>query len=170
MWDEITHPFPNFNGATVEVWEWISNFIPHFTGHVIIHPCQDLIQSMLVKWVHDGTHQWHCLWNSIAICPVDSCISFNYISTGCPHFNPHNNFGIFAILICIHMASQRKCSNNSNKASEDAHPHLRPNQRDWKYRDGHQRAKIRPTCPKIKSFLKTPLTSAYTLFEINWPD
>ena len=24
MWDEITYPFPNFNGATVEVWEWIS--------------------------------------------------------------------------------------------------------------------------------------------------
>ena len=25
MWDEITYPFLNFNGATVEVWEWISN-------------------------------------------------------------------------------------------------------------------------------------------------
>ena len=23
VWDEITYPFPNFNGATVEVWEWI---------------------------------------------------------------------------------------------------------------------------------------------------
>ena len=28
---EITYPFPNFNGTTVEVWEWISNFIPYFT-------------------------------------------------------------------------------------------------------------------------------------------
>ena len=26
-WDEITYPFSNFNGATVEVWEWINNFI-----------------------------------------------------------------------------------------------------------------------------------------------
>ena len=26
--DEITFPFPNFYGATIEVWEWISNF-PH---------------------------------------------------------------------------------------------------------------------------------------------
>ena len=25
VWDEITYPFPNFNGATVYVWEWISN-------------------------------------------------------------------------------------------------------------------------------------------------
>ena len=32
MWDEITHPFPNFNGCTIEVWEWISNFIPLFIG------------------------------------------------------------------------------------------------------------------------------------------
>ena len=35
VWDNITYPFPNFNGVTVEVWEWIINFIPHFTGHVI---------------------------------------------------------------------------------------------------------------------------------------
>ena len=37
MWDEITYPFPNFKGGTVEVWEWISNFIPHFTMHVITY-------------------------------------------------------------------------------------------------------------------------------------
>ena len=30
MWDEITYPFPYFNSVTVEVWEWISNFISHF--------------------------------------------------------------------------------------------------------------------------------------------
>ena len=38
-WDEITYPFPNFNGATVEICEWISYFIPHFTEHV--NPCWD---------------------------------------------------------------------------------------------------------------------------------
>ena len=27
VWDEITYPFPNFNGWTVDVWEWISNSI-----------------------------------------------------------------------------------------------------------------------------------------------
>ena len=36
--DEITYPFPNFNGATVEVWESISNFTPHFIMDVIIYP------------------------------------------------------------------------------------------------------------------------------------
>ena len=35
VWDEITYPFPNFNGCTVEVWKWISNFIPHFMMDVI---------------------------------------------------------------------------------------------------------------------------------------
>ena len=28
IWDEITYPFPNFNGAAVDVWELVSNFIP----------------------------------------------------------------------------------------------------------------------------------------------
>ena len=39
--DEITYPFPNFNGATVEVWEWMSNFILHLTEHVITYPRWD---------------------------------------------------------------------------------------------------------------------------------
>ena len=26
VWDEITYPFPNFNGKAVEVWKLISNF------------------------------------------------------------------------------------------------------------------------------------------------
>ena len=37
MWDEITYPFLNFNGCTVGVYEWISNVIPHFKGHVITY-------------------------------------------------------------------------------------------------------------------------------------
>ena len=41
MWDEIIHPFLNVKHATVEVWEWIRNFIPHFTGHGITYPCKD---------------------------------------------------------------------------------------------------------------------------------
>ena len=38
VWGEITYPFLNFNGTTVEVYEWISNFIPHISGQVtLIH-------------------------------------------------------------------------------------------------------------------------------------
>ena len=39
VWGGITNSFPNLNGATVEVWEWISKFIPQFTVHVITYPC-----------------------------------------------------------------------------------------------------------------------------------
>ena len=41
LWDEITYLLPNFNGATIEVWEWINNIIAHLTGHVITYPCLD---------------------------------------------------------------------------------------------------------------------------------
>ena len=46
VWGEITYPFPYLNG----IWEWISNFIPHFTGHVITYPCWVWSWSVLVKW------------------------------------------------------------------------------------------------------------------------
>ena len=39
MWYQITYPLPNFNGVTVEVWEWISNFIPNLAMHVVTYPC-----------------------------------------------------------------------------------------------------------------------------------
>ena len=39
VWNEITYPFLNLYGVDVEDWKWISNFIPHFTGHVITYPC-----------------------------------------------------------------------------------------------------------------------------------
>ena len=38
VWDEITYPFTNFNGATVEVWEWINDFVSYSTGMwLLIH-------------------------------------------------------------------------------------------------------------------------------------
>ena len=43
--DEVTYPFPNFNGYTIEVWEWTSNFIPHIIMVVLtpdgikVKPC-----------------------------------------------------------------------------------------------------------------------------------
>ena len=32
--NDISWPFPNFHYATVEVWIWMKNFIPHFNVHV----------------------------------------------------------------------------------------------------------------------------------------
>ena len=39
----IIHPVPNFNGCTIEVWEWVSNCFPHFTIDAITY-------HLLVKW------------------------------------------------------------------------------------------------------------------------
>ena len=47
LWEEITYPFPNFNGCTVEVWEWIWNFLPHFIMNVFTYLCWDYSQSMV---------------------------------------------------------------------------------------------------------------------------
>ena len=30
----ITYPFPNFSGATAEVWEWVSYFNPNFIERI----------------------------------------------------------------------------------------------------------------------------------------
>ena len=49
MWDEIIYPNPNFNSATVEVLEWISNFVTHFTEHAISYPFWNLSYTMLLK-------------------------------------------------------------------------------------------------------------------------
>ena len=49
VWEEIIYPFPNFNGCIVEVWEEISNFVTHFSGHMITYPCWGFSYTMLVK-------------------------------------------------------------------------------------------------------------------------
>ena len=36
---EIIYSFPNFDGETIDFWEWINNFIALFTGHVISYAC-----------------------------------------------------------------------------------------------------------------------------------
>ena len=41
VWNKVTYPFPNFNGSTVEVWEWMSNFILHIIIDVTTYPCWD---------------------------------------------------------------------------------------------------------------------------------
>ena len=36
---KINYKFPNFNGATAEIWDLISKTTPHFTGHMITYTC-----------------------------------------------------------------------------------------------------------------------------------
>ena len=41
VWDDNPLSFPKLNICTVEIREWISNFISHFTVDVITYPCWD---------------------------------------------------------------------------------------------------------------------------------
>ena len=40
-WNYLSIPKLQRNGSTVEVWEWLSNFIPHFIMNIITYPCRD---------------------------------------------------------------------------------------------------------------------------------
>ena len=59
-WGEIINPFTNFNGATVEICEWISNFMPHFLIDVIICPWwphqRETFSALLA--ICAGIHRW----------------------------------------------------------------------------------------------------------------
>ena len=58
--DENIYPFPNCNGAAVEIWEWISNFTPLSTMDVITYPCRDKSLYMLVKGTQQITNGLFC--------------------------------------------------------------------------------------------------------------
>ena len=51
IWDEITDPFLNFNGATVKILERISNSFSNFTGQVITYPIMGLKLNHISKRV-----------------------------------------------------------------------------------------------------------------------
>ena len=52
MRDEITYVFPNFNGVSVEVWEWINNFLSQFAGHVTVCACGICVKSVGSAWTN----------------------------------------------------------------------------------------------------------------------
>ena len=58
VWDEITSPFLNFNGCTVDVWERIRNFIPHFIMDEFTYACWDYSQTIVVK---AAFIRWHLM-------------------------------------------------------------------------------------------------------------
>ena len=72
------------NGATAEDWEWISNFIPHFTGHVITYPCWDWSWTMLVKgatWSLGGGGGRGCPYASSCPCQDHECMMSHWSQT-----------------------------------------------------------------------------------------
>ena len=50
--DEMTYPFPSSRRCTVKVREKKGQFTHHFLVDVIIHPCCDQSQSIILKGTH----------------------------------------------------------------------------------------------------------------------
>ena len=83
VWDELTDPFPNFNSATVEVWEWMSNFISHFIIDVITYPC--LGQQKVIWNINDDKTlpKDLCDFAGIILCmrPAYESLRYNVMSS-----------------------------------------------------------------------------------------
>ena len=87
MLAEITYPFPNFDGTTVEVWEWISNFIPCLLGNwlpiharIKVNPCKKGGSDLVNSLCYATTSQW------------------SYYPAICEVYRKHYCRGIFSVL------------------------------------------------------------------------
>ena len=93
MWDEITYTFVNFNGAIVEVQEWINNFISHFAGHFITYPCWDQYLTMVINQAPecDKSHEYsNSLFIHIFVILVKHLsLCSTYISDIAPLYHPY---------------------------------------------------------------------------------
>ena len=55
-WGEIAYPFSNFIGCTVEVWEWICNFIPHIIRY-------NHLSMLRLTFIHvSNGNPWDFIW------------------------------------------------------------------------------------------------------------
>ena len=93
-------------GATIEVWEWISNFIPHSTEHMITYPSWYLSWPMLVKT------PGHQLWGKIPAMRV----KFQHVPFQC-QWDTKYNF-IFAFLKKSEWKIIPDSTNNSGSYSQ----------------------------------------------------
>ena len=74
--DEITYPFPNFNDCTVEVWQWIRNFIPQSILGVITYPWWYKCKRGPVKLCRVFTD---ILTTNFKMKPVSFCFKYSHI-------------------------------------------------------------------------------------------
>ena len=89
VWDEITYPFPNFNGVNVGSLEiWIGDFISHFSVLVITYPCWLLLSRRAYRFSCQVAHQATWFFK-MTLSPVQCCWC-NHVMTKC-FFNNSGN-------------------------------------------------------------------------------
>ena len=60
VWDEITYPVPNINGADVEICIWIGDFIPHITGMWLLFHAGIIVISIM--YIHVCVYSKGGVW------------------------------------------------------------------------------------------------------------
>ena len=119
VWGEVTYPSPNFNGCTVEVWVWISNFIFHtlLGMWLLIHN--------VIKFNHVGKRGHRCCIIGLCSCKSEDIIYTRWLiwTTYC-HYNAVKSalHGVpnHQKLDCLQQQFLQANSNNQNNKKNNA--------------------------------------------------
>ena len=107
VWDEIIYPFLNFNGATVEVLEWISNFIPHIIMDAITYPCLGLKLNHVSKRGHSSVCLCDAYYHELGVLNKGVVTTYTLAVSACMlqvSFQPTNwnqNSYVKIVTMCI---------------------------------------------------------------------
>ena len=100
--DEIIYPFTNFNGATIEVWEWISN-------HTLYNGC-NYISMLQLKLNHFSKRSPYCMCGCIWITNIVTAVLCQ--NKNCSNLGTHAHYPIrygqssfWLVLLCCHVFS-----------------------------------------------------------------
>ena len=122
MWNEIVNPFPNFKGYTVEVWEWKSNYIPHFITDVITYPHWDVSWSNKLKKGHNACTDPRPLFTKRTGVLPPNLVKSRSREIGC--YNDH-------IALKFWQASRQCCCGGARQILERLE-HFNPNLAAWR--------------------------------------
>ena len=79
VWDEIIYPFSNFNGCTIYIWEWISNFTHGLWWcsylsvlWLKLNHVSEMGTWLVLLWnlIHEAKICWGCHWGKRIIAPI----------------------------------------------------------------------------------------------------
>ena len=96
---------PKLQQGTVEVSEWISNFIPQFTGYVITYPCWIKVKGGIgIKLQYLNVDQpWICVYvYSISIYVYECICKNSFLSQYSKFtFSENNDMIVYGIVIYV---------------------------------------------------------------------
>ena len=110
MWDGISYSFPHFNSASVEVWAWVINFIPHFIPFQE-YQTRSLSLGMLVSGV------WLFILGGIEVNPSNGFVTQQVVSLDYYWLN-HVSLSHVVCTLCISKWSKSPMEPHQRKEIE----------------------------------------------------